>query len=65
MFRYSYLVFGVASYFVMIRRMKKHSTQIISSVMQGNISRIMISNLDYNLTYIPFLSHPIKYLKEI
>lgn len=33
---YSYLVFGVASYFVMIRRMKKHSTQIISSVMQGD-----------------------------
>jgi len=33
---YSYLVFGVASYFVMIRRMKQHSTQIISSVMQGD-----------------------------
>jgi len=32
---YSYLVFGVASYYVTLRRMKQHSHQIISSVMQG------------------------------
>lgn len=35
---YSYLVFGVASLYVMVRRMKQHSHQIISSVMQGSAS---------------------------
>ena len=34
---YGYWVFGVASLFVMLRRMKKHTREIISSVMQGRM----------------------------
>lgn len=33
---YAYLVYGVASLFVMFRRMKRHTREIISSVMQGS-----------------------------
>ena len=32
---YCYWIYGVASLFVILRRMKKHTHQIISSVMQG------------------------------
>jgi len=33
---YAYWIYGVASLFVLIRRMKKHTREIISSVMQGS-----------------------------
>ena len=50
-FRYSYLVFGVASYYVTLRRMKQHSHQIISSVMQGMIHILLMKNYYLNMIF--------------